>query len=86
MKKIVLTLAALLTLSAQAGVILPTMSLEDIFLVPQTSIDRTLNTDRDLMNRDLKRNLLPTMSLEETFIIPQSKEGERFQLGPQLRR
>ena len=84
MKKIVLTLAALITLSAQAGIIMPTMSLEDIFLVPQPSADLTLNTDRDLIQRGLERRVLPTMPLEETFIIPHTRE--RVILGPQLRR
>ena len=46
MKKLVLTLAAFLTLSAQAGVVMPTMSLEEIFIVPHIMEEEILKLRR----------------------------------------
>ena len=86
MKKLVLTLAAFLTLSTQAGVVMPTMSLEEIYVIPRAGVEKDLSTDKDLINRGLKRRILPTTTLEESFIIPHTMEEGRFEFRPQLRR
>lgn len=80
MKKLVLTLGAFLTLSAQAGVVMPAMSLEEIYLIPTSSVEKTLSVDHDLRNRGLERRVLSTTSLEEIFIIPHTMEEEILKL------
>jgi len=80
MKKLVLTLAAFLTLSAQAGVVMPTMSLEEIYVIPTTSVEESLSVDYDLRNRGLKRRVLSTTSLEDIFIVPKTIEEEMLRL------